>query len=72
MVIWVHGYLYRLFYAEVMCEIGGLVFEKDYRKMGIGRGLIESVENWAREKECSKVSLRSSSSRKKAHQFYKI
>lgn len=68
---WVHGYLYRLFYAEAMCEIGGLVVDKNYRRKGIGRKLMESIEDWATEKGCNKVSLRSGSSRKKAHKFYK-
>lgn len=54
-----------------MCEIGGLVVDDNYRRMGIGKRLMESIENWAAEKECDKVSLRSGSSRKEAHQFYK-
>ncbi len=70
-VAWLHGYLYRLFYAETMCEIGGLVVEEDYRRKGIATKLMESIENCAAEKGCNKVSLRSGSSRKKAHQFYK-
>lgn len=68
---WVHGYLYRLFYAETMCEIGGMVVDENYRRKGIATKLMESIEDWSVEKECYKVSLRSGSSREKAHQFYK-
>jgi len=53
-----------------MCEIGGLVVEANYKRMEIGSRLMESIENWATEKGCNKVSLRSGSNRKKAHQFY--
>ncbi len=68
---WVHGFFYLLFYAETMCEIGGLVVDENYRRKGIAKKLMKSIEDWAVEKGCNKVSLRSGSDRKNAHQFYK-
>lgn len=67
---WVHSYIYRLFYANLMIEIGGLVVEENYRNLGIGRKLMEQVEKWAKQWGCSTVSLRSNVIRKEAHVFY--
>lgn len=68
---WVHAYLYRLFYTEQMIQIGGLVVDKKYRRLGIGKKLMKHCENWAKEKDCKAVILRSQVKRDKAHSFYK-
>jgi len=67
---WVHGYLFSLLYQEPMGEIAALVVEKDYRKRGIGRLLVRAFEQWAKEKGCNGVFLRSNIKRVEAHKFY--
>ncbi|NLW56622.1 MAG: GNAT family N-acetyltransferase [Firmicutes bacterium] len=67
---WIHAYLYRPLHKEIMVEIAGLVVEKNSRRMGIGRRLLEAVEEWAKAHGCSQVCLDSNIVRKEAHQFY--
>jgi GNAT superfamily N-acetyltransferase len=68
---WVHGYIYKLFYSELITEVAGLVVDKDCRGQGVGKVLMTAVEGWAKEKDCVIVSLRSNIIRKEAHAFYK-
>ncbi|MTI71586.1 MAG: GNAT family N-acetyltransferase [Firmicutes bacterium] len=67
---WIHAYIYKLFYADLMVEIGGIVVDKSKRKKGIGNKLMKEAENWGREKGCSAINLRSNIIRKNAHIFY--
>ena len=67
---WIHAYLYRPLHKEKMVEIAGLVVAKGSRRMGIGRRLLEAVEEWARVQGCAQVCLDSNIRRKEAHQFY--
>ncbi|HHT49546.1 MAG TPA: GNAT family N-acetyltransferase [Firmicutes bacterium] len=67
---WVHGYIYSLLYQEPMGEIAALVVEKGYRRMGIGRMLVEAFEQWVKAKGCNGVFLRSNIKREEAHKFY--
>lgn len=68
---WVHGYMYKLFYSEPMTEVAGLVVDKECRGQGVGKELMTAIEDWAKEKDCFMVSLRSNVIRKEAHTFYK-
>jgi GNAT superfamily N-acetyltransferase len=67
---WVHVLIRPLLVAELHVEIGGLVVDKDHHGHGIGRLLMEQAEQWAREKGCGAVYLRSNVIRKDAHAFY--
>lgn len=67
---WVHVHLRQLVVANLQAEIGGLVVDESYRRHGIGRLLMERAEQWAREKGCRAVHLRSNIVRKGAHVFY--
>jgi GNAT superfamily N-acetyltransferase len=67
---WVHSYIYKLFYADKAAEIGGLVVDESARRLGVGRKLMNAVEEWARFKECVVAGLRSNSKRVEAHKFY--
>jgi len=67
---WVHSYIYKLFYTYNRAEIGGIVVDKDYRGYGVGKKLMEAVEEWAKNKGCCAVNLRSNSKRIEAHTFY--
>jgi len=68
---WVQGFVYKPFYSGFMAEVAGLVVDKDCRGQGIGKKLMLAVEAWAKEQDCSIVSLRSNIIRKEAHAFYK-
>jgi GNAT superfamily N-acetyltransferase len=67
---WVHVHIRELVVTDRQAEIGGLVVDEEYRNRGVGRLLMERVEQWAREKECETVQLRSNVVRKNAHAFY--
>jgi GNAT superfamily N-acetyltransferase len=67
---WVHIYVCQLVVADPQAEIGGLVVDEGYRHCGIGRLLMQQAEQWACEKGCWAVYLRSNVVRKDAHAFY--
>jgi GNAT superfamily N-acetyltransferase len=56
--------------ADPQAEVGGLVVDEGYRRRGIGRLLMQQAEQWACEKGCWAVYLRSNVVRKDAHAFY--
>jgi GNAT superfamily N-acetyltransferase len=49
----------------------GIALDKNHRRNGIGRRLMEEAEEWARKRGCSVVRLWSSSARTDAHRFYR-
>ncbi len=67
---WVHVYVSRLVVTDLQAEIGGLVVDVGYRRYGAGRLLMQGAEQWAREKGCEVVYLRSNVARQDAHAFY--
>jgi GNAT superfamily N-acetyltransferase len=67
---WLHASIAEHLETDAAVVIGGLVVDRHHQGRGIGRVLMEHAENWARERECSIVRLRSSASRTGAHQFY--
>lgn len=69
-VAWLHVFVCRLVEADRFAEIGGLVVDEACRAQGAGRLLMGHAEQWAREKGCRGVYLRSNVIRKEAHSFY--
>ena len=67
---WLHATISEYVEADPFVVIGGLVVDRDYRRQGVGRLLMEHAEQWAREQRCSTIRLWSSSSRTAAHRFY--
>jgi GNAT superfamily N-acetyltransferase len=51
-------------------EILGLVVDEAHRGAAVGRKLIERAEQWARERGCRTILLRSNVIRERAHRFY--
>jgi GNAT superfamily N-acetyltransferase len=51
-------------------EVAALVVDEDYRSQGVGRALMARAEEWALERGCRFVHLRSKMSRAAAHAFY--
>ena len=52
-------------------EVIGLVVADKWRNQGVGALLMETAENWARQKASTGVWIRSNVKREKAHNFYK-
>ncbi len=67
---WIGAFVYRCVEANTRAEISGLVVDEKARSLGIGRRLLERAEEWAREKGCAAVGLRSNVIRERAHNFY--
>jgi GNAT superfamily N-acetyltransferase len=67
---WLHAATSEYIEADKFVLIGGLVVDRDHRRMGIGRLLMEAAERWATAQDCSIVRLWSSSVRAAAHDFY--
>lgn len=67
---WVHIYRCLLIHTDPEAQIGGLVVDAAVRRSGAGHRLMQAAEQWAREQGCCAIYLRSSVTRKDAHQFY--
>lgn len=67
---WVHVVFAEYVDAEAFAVIAGLVVDRDHRRVGIGRALMDRAEIWARDRGCSIVRLTSSATRHAAHRFY--
>jgi GNAT superfamily N-acetyltransferase len=60
----------RLIDAEPRVDVAGLVVSESCRAHGLGRALMAHAENWAVERGCRIVHLRSNLKRAGAHAFY--
>jgi GNAT superfamily N-acetyltransferase len=67
---WLGAYVCRRVEADARAEISGLVVAAGYRSQGIGPLLLARAEEWAREKGCRAIGLRSNVTRERAHAFY--
>lgn len=67
---WIHGFLSQLLESNHRVEIGGLVVDASLHRQGFGRELVRRVEDWARERGVTELSVRCRTTRPEAHQFY--
>lgn len=67
---WVHVLVVRYLEAAPFAEIGGIVVDHGFRRVGAGRELMSAAEEWARQQAVSSVRLRSNIIRTEAHAFY--
>jgi GNAT superfamily N-acetyltransferase len=67
---WIAVFVYRTVEADVRAEISGLVVDEGYRSQRIGERLLTRSEEWARERGCATIGLRSNVIRDRAHAFY--
>jgi GNAT superfamily N-acetyltransferase len=67
---WIHGAERNLLVVERIVEICGLVVAAGQRGGGVGRRLIEAVEQWARDRGFAEISVRSNVARPESHPFY--
>jgi GNAT superfamily N-acetyltransferase len=56
--------------SEMFAEVMGLVVDKQQRRKGIGKKLMDAAEAWAKEHGSKVVRLRSQTKRIEAHRFY--
>jgi len=69
-VAWIHVYHHWLLEEGHFAEIGGLVTGEGFRRRGLGRQLMRAAEEWARQRGCAAMLLRSNVTRTEAHEFY--
>lgn len=67
---WIAMFVYRCVEAEARVEVSGLVVDSLVRSQGVGKQLLERAEQWAREKGCRTIGLRTNVIRERAHAFY--
>jgi len=67
---WIHGAEHEFLVAGRVGEICGLVVAEGQRTSGVGRRLVEAVEQWARERGLEQISVRSNVARPESHPFY--
>jgi GNAT superfamily N-acetyltransferase len=67
---WIAMFVYRCVEADARVEVSGLVVDSRVRSRGIGKRLLERAEQWAREKRCRTIGLRTNVVRERAHTFY--
>ena len=67
---WIHGCYCLRVESDAFVEIGGLVVDKDHRKKGIAKMLIDEVISWAKSKGINKLRVRSNIKRKETHEYY--
>ena len=67
---WIQGEEREILAIGRYCEVVGLVVNEAHRGAGIGRRLMEAVEQWAAAHGLEQVSLRSNIVRPESHAFY--
>jgi GNAT superfamily N-acetyltransferase len=67
---WAHVSVNSLIESETRAELNGLVIAETHRSLGAGALLLEAAEQWARERGCHTLNVRSNVLRSRAHHFY--
>ena len=67
---WIYVFLAVRLESTPFCEIGGLVIDQQYRRMGIGKQLMDDIKSWCLSKGTRTLRVRSNVKRTEAHQFY--
>jgi GNAT superfamily N-acetyltransferase len=68
---WVQVFALLLVELPPLAEVGGIVVDSRYRRIGVGRSLMEAAELWARQNGLAALRLRSNLQRDDAHGFYR-
>lgn len=67
---WAHAHTCDLIIIPNQALLFGLVVDEDYRHAGIGRKLMQYIEQWAALVGCEGIIVRSNIKRTEAHIFY--
>lgn len=65
-----HVSLYRILEWDEAAQILGVIVAESHQRRGLGRALTERAEQWARERGCTMVYLRTNALRTDATSFY--
>lgn len=68
---YVHIIKFNTLYYKSMANIQGMVVAKEHQRKGCGKKLMNTAENWAREKDIEMIRLNSGFVRPEAHKFYR-
>ena len=68
---WVQVFGLLLVELPPLAEVGGIVVDSRYRRIGVGRSLLEAAEQWARQNGLATLRLRSNLQRDDAQAFYR-
>ena len=68
---WIQVYGVLLVELPPLAEVGSLVVDARYRRIGVGRSLMEAAELWARQNGLAVLRLRSNLQRDDAPGFYR-
>jgi GNAT superfamily N-acetyltransferase len=68
---WVQVFGLLLVELPPLAEVGSIIVDSRYRRIGVGRSLVEAAEQWARQNGLTTLRLRSSVQRDDAHGFYR-
>jgi ribosomal protein S18 acetylase RimI-like enzyme len=58
------------FRQKTWASVDDVFVEPDYRNLGVGRSLLQSVEAWAKEKGAHGISLQVAAANKRGRKFY--
>lgn len=67
---WVHVHRCYMAISPTLALILALVVDEAYRRCGVGQMLVERIEQWARDRDCQTILVRSNILRQEAHCFY--
>ena len=67
---WIHAYVSVSLYTDPVVYIRELLVDKEIRYIGAEQTLLQVVEQWAREQDCSAVYLWSETMQQKDPRFY--
>ncbi len=67
---WIHGIYSLRVESDPFVEIGGLVIDKDFRRKGLGKFLIEKIIEWSQFRNCHMIRVRCNIIREDANAFY--
>ena len=68
---WVQVFGLLLVELPPLAELGAIVVDSRYRRIGVGRSLVEAAEQWARQNGLATLRLRSNVQRDDAGAFYR-
>lgn len=68
---WVHAYEAPSLLSDATVEIGGLIVDQESRRQGVGRALMQAVEQWTQKRGFNEILLATRIDRKDAQAFYK-
>jgi ribosomal protein S18 acetylase RimI-like enzyme len=70
MVGWIHGIYSLRIESDPFVEIGELIVDKDFRRQGLGKRLVDKIIEWSVFRNCHMIRVRCNIVRKEANAFY--